>query len=172
MRDPKNALWSDRAPEVYRVRVDTSKGSVVLEVTRALAPRGADKLSAGLKPASMTTRGFPRESPERLRSSASRASTIAKRLENQQFPDDPVRASNVRNLSLCHDRTGCPHHCVSINTSDQLRQDAQGFAPACGVIEEWALSASFIAGTASGRAAGCGRPGRHGYSGRQCLSRS
>jgi Cyclophilin type peptidyl-prolyl cis-trans isomerase/CLD len=43
LRDPKNALWSKPAPEVYRVRIDTGKGSFVLEITRALAPRGSDR---------------------------------------------------------------------------------------------------------------------------------
>jgi hypothetical protein len=32
----------DRAPEVYRVNFDTSKGPFTVEVTRAWAPRGAD----------------------------------------------------------------------------------------------------------------------------------
>src|SRR5262245_6492628 len=42
LRDPHHSLWSQPAPSTYRVRIETTKGIVLLEVTRALAPRGAD----------------------------------------------------------------------------------------------------------------------------------
>jgi len=43
LRDPKHPLWSRPAPDVYRVQIETTKGRILLEVTRALAPRGADR---------------------------------------------------------------------------------------------------------------------------------
>ena len=43
LRDPKHALWSRPAPEIYRVQMDTTKGKIVLEITRSMAPRGADR---------------------------------------------------------------------------------------------------------------------------------
>jgi hypothetical protein len=43
LHDPHDALWSQPAPSGYRVRIETTKGMIVLDVTRALAPRGADR---------------------------------------------------------------------------------------------------------------------------------
>lgn len=40
---PAPAATPMRSPETYRVRVETSKGPFTIEVTRALAPRGADR---------------------------------------------------------------------------------------------------------------------------------
>jgi peptidyl-prolyl cis-trans isomerase A (cyclophilin A) len=42
-----NAVWSgsadERAPERFRVRLDTTRGAIVLDCTRAWAPLGADR---------------------------------------------------------------------------------------------------------------------------------
>jgi hypothetical protein len=43
LHDPRDSLWSQPAPSMYRVRIETTKGIIVLDVTRALAPRGADR---------------------------------------------------------------------------------------------------------------------------------
>lgn len=40
---PRAPEMNERAPETYRVRVDTSKGLVVIEVHRDWAPNGADR---------------------------------------------------------------------------------------------------------------------------------
>jgi hypothetical protein len=44
LHDPHDPLWSQPAPSMYRVRIETTKGIILLEVTRAFAPRGADSL--------------------------------------------------------------------------------------------------------------------------------
>src|SRR5215510_7926897 len=43
LRDPTHQLWSRPAPHNYRVRIETTKGSFILEATRSLAPHGADR---------------------------------------------------------------------------------------------------------------------------------
>ena len=43
LHNPQAPLWSRPAPDIYRVRVETTKGEFVMEVTRSLAPRGADR---------------------------------------------------------------------------------------------------------------------------------
>jgi homoserine O-acetyltransferase len=49
---------------------------------------------------------------------------------DQSFPDDPVRGSNTRG-TFAYAMTGPDARTtqIYINTSDQLQQDAQGFAP-------------------------------------------
>src|SRR5262245_2298246 len=43
LRDPTHPLWNRPAPHRYRVRIETTKGSFILEATRDLAPYGADR---------------------------------------------------------------------------------------------------------------------------------
>ena len=43
LNNPHDSLWSQSAPSMYRVRIETTKGIILLGVTRALAPRGADR---------------------------------------------------------------------------------------------------------------------------------
>ncbi len=43
---PALAMAQGRAPARYRVKLDTSKGAIVIQVTRAWAPRGADRFYA------------------------------------------------------------------------------------------------------------------------------
>jgi hypothetical protein len=40
---PDAAYWNEASPAEYRVSVETTKGTFVIAVTRALAPRGADR---------------------------------------------------------------------------------------------------------------------------------
>ncbi len=41
--DPSHESWSRQAPDTFKVKFVTTKGDVVIEVTRAWAPRGADR---------------------------------------------------------------------------------------------------------------------------------
>ncbi len=40
---PEARVWSERAPERYVARLETTEGLVRIAVDRALAPRGADR---------------------------------------------------------------------------------------------------------------------------------
>lgn len=137
LRDPKNALWNERAPDVYRVRIDTSKGSVVLEVTRALAPRGADRFYHLVENGFYDNSRFFRVIAGRFAQFGIPGNpTIAGIWRNQSFPDDPVRASNTRGtFAYAMTGPGARTTQIYINTSDQLQQDAQGFAPFGKVVE-------------------------------------
>jgi homoserine O-acetyltransferase len=137
LRDPKNPLWSKLAPAVYRVRIDTSKGSVMLEVTRALAPRGADRFYHLVETGFYDDSRFFRVIAGRFAQFGIPGNpAIAGIWRSQSFPDDPVRASNTRG-TFAYAMTGPDARTtqIYINTSDQLQQDAQGFAPFGKVIE-------------------------------------
>lgn len=43
LHDPHHAVWSRPAPDAYGVKIETTKGDITLEVTRSLAPHGADR---------------------------------------------------------------------------------------------------------------------------------
>ena len=43
LMNPGHAAWSEPAPDVFRVRLETSKGTFVIEAHRAWAPYGVDR---------------------------------------------------------------------------------------------------------------------------------
>jgi cyclophilin family peptidyl-prolyl cis-trans isomerase len=137
LRDPKNALWNKPAPAVYRVRIDTSKGRFVSQVTRALAPRGADRFYHLVETGFYDDSRFFRVIAGRFAQFGIPGNpAIAGIWRNPSFPDDPVRASNTRG-TFAYAMTGPDARTtqIYINTSDQLQQDAQGFAPFGKVVE-------------------------------------
>ena len=163
LRDPKNALWSKPAPDVYRVRIDTSKGSFVLEVTRALAPRGADRFYHLVETGFYDDSRFFRVIPGRFAQFGIPGHpAIAGIWRNQSFPDDPVRAGNTRG-TFAYAMTGPDARTtqIYINTSDQLQQDAQGFAPFGKVVEGMEVVDKLYSGYAERSGSGM-RAGRQG----------
>ena len=97
LRDPSHSLWSRPAPDIYRIQLDTSKGKIILEITRALAPRGADRFYHLVETGFYDDSRFYRVIKGRFAQfGISGNPKIAAVWQNEHFPDDPVRASNVR----------------------------------------------------------------------------
>jgi homoserine O-acetyltransferase len=137
LRDPRNSLWGRPAPDVYRVQLDTTKGKIILEVTRVLAPRGADRFYHLVETGFYDDSRFFRVIKGRFAQFGIAGNPrIAAVWQNEHFPDDPVRASNVCG-SFAYAMTGPDARTtqIYINTGDQTRQDAQGFAPFGTVVE-------------------------------------
>jgi cyclophilin family peptidyl-prolyl cis-trans isomerase len=137
LRDPKHPLWSRPAPETYRVQIDTTKGKILMEITRSLAPRGADRFYHLVETGFYDGSRFYRVIKGRFAQFGIPGDpAIASVWQNNRFPDDPVRASNVRG-SFAYAMTGPDARTTQIyfNTGDQTRQDADGFAPFGKVIE-------------------------------------
>jgi homoserine O-acetyltransferase len=137
LRDPSSAFWRERAPDVYRARFETTKGQFTLEVTRSMAPVGADRfynlIRAGYYDDSRFTRviknyivqfGVPRDS------------VLARLWYHNTFPDDSLHVSNVRGTFAFamrgpDDRTTQ----IYINLADNVRNDGQGFSPFGRVVD-------------------------------------
>lgn len=137
LRDPSDPLWNRPAPAVYRVALETSKGTILLEVQRDLAPRGADRFYHLVETGFYDDSRFYRVIAGRFAQFGIAGNpAIAAIWRDRRFPDDPVRASNVRG-TFAFAMTGPDARTtqIYINTRDQLTQDAQGFAPFGKVIE-------------------------------------
>jgi cyclophilin family peptidyl-prolyl cis-trans isomerase len=137
LRDPKNSLWTQPAPEVYRVLIKTTKGNITLEVTRALAPRGADRFYHLVEVGFYNDSRFYRVITGRFAQFGIAGDpAIAKIWQNERFPDDPVKDTNVRG-TFAFAMTGPDARTTQIyvNTGDQSRLDAMGFAPFGKVVE-------------------------------------
>ena len=137
LRDPKNTAWTKPSPNVYRVRIDTTKGTFVLEVTRALAPLGADRFYHLIESGFYNDSRFYRVIASRFAQFGIAGDPqIAQIWRSESFPDDPVRASNTRG-TFAFAMTGPNARTtqIYINVADQPRQDADGFAPFGKVVE-------------------------------------
>jgi cyclophilin family peptidyl-prolyl cis-trans isomerase len=135
--NPRHKLWSRRAPGVFRVKIETSKGSFVIEARRAWAPIGCDRffnlVRTGffddsrffrVRAGSFTQFGIPGDP------------VIAAVSRDQQIPDDPVRQSNTRG-TIAYAMTGPGTRTTQlyINLSENSHLDKEGFSPIGKVVE-------------------------------------
>jgi len=94
---PDRAEFQARAPEVFHVRLDTTRGAIVLEVHRAWAPHGVDRFHA------LVRAGYYDGAPVfRVRAGVFAQfgihgePAIARRWRTRTIPDDPRVLSNTR----------------------------------------------------------------------------
>lgn len=130
-RDPK-------APETYQVRLDTTKGDVVIEVNRKLSPHGADRFYRLVKEGFYDEAKFFRVLPDFMAQFGMAANPqVNAKWQNSTIPDDPVRESNTRG-AVTFAKSGAPNSRstqVFINFGDNSRLDADGFSPFGRVVE-------------------------------------
>jgi cyclophilin family peptidyl-prolyl cis-trans isomerase len=127
-----------RAPDHFRVRLETSKGVILLEIHRDWAPLGVDRFFNLVAAGFYDQARFFRVIKERWTQFGIPADPkIAKLWKSQTFPDDPRRVSNVRGtiafaFAVPNGRTTQ----VFINTRDNsATHDAEPFAPFGKVVE-------------------------------------
>jgi cyclophilin family peptidyl-prolyl cis-trans isomerase len=95
--NPDAPEFSARAPERSIVRLDTSRGTIDMEVVRAWAPRGADRFVALVRAGYYDETRFFRVRPGRwVQFGVNGNPAIAKAWRNRTFPDDPFVQSNTR----------------------------------------------------------------------------
>jgi peptidyl-prolyl cis-trans isomerase A (cyclophilin A) len=125
------ASADQKAPAVYRVDFDTSRGPFVVEVTRELAPNGADHFYSLVKAKYFDGARFYRVVPGFMVQFGSAADPKVSAAWDKSIPDDPVKISNVRG-TVSFAATSQPDsrstH-IFINFGDNGRLDGMGFAP-------------------------------------------
>jgi cyclophilin family peptidyl-prolyl cis-trans isomerase len=95
--DPGAPEFSRPAPDRAFVRFDTTKGDVVIEVTREWAPRGADRFIALVRHGYYDDARFFRVTAGRwVQFGVSGDAAVARAWRERTFADDPARESNVR----------------------------------------------------------------------------
>lgn len=138
LRNPADPIWVAPAPESYRVRIETTKGSFVLEVTRTLAPRGADRFYHLVQNGFYDGSRFFRAVAGRfVQFGIAGDPAIAEIWRHVSFPDDQESASNARGwFAFAMTGPGARTTQIYICTNDSMkRQDGQGFAPFGHVVE-------------------------------------
>ncbi|HEX7899732.1 MAG TPA: peptidylprolyl isomerase [Planctomycetota bacterium] len=135
--NPKDPEMVRAAPDVFRVRFDTTRGAFTVEATRDWAPKGADRfynlVRAGfydgarffrVVPGFVLQFGIPAD-PKR-----------AAAWKDAVFADDPVKTSNARGTMTF--ATAGPNTRTTqlfVNFGSNARLDRMGFAPFAKVVD-------------------------------------
>jgi cyclophilin family peptidyl-prolyl cis-trans isomerase len=94
---PDDPQFRQPAPDVCIVRLETSKGRIDVEVTRAWAPLGADRFVSLVRTGYYDDVRFFRVTPGRwAQFGVNGDPAIAKAWRTRTMPDDPFRQSNVK----------------------------------------------------------------------------
>jgi homoserine O-acetyltransferase len=125
------------APAEFRVRLDTTKGAIVIAVHRAWAPQGADRFHQ-----LVTSRYFDDSRFFRVvkgqwaQFGIAGDPALATAWRTRAIPDDPPSQSNVRGrVAFAFKDPGGRTTQIYISLRDNSYQDAQGFVPFGEVVE-------------------------------------
>jgi peptidyl-prolyl cis-trans isomerase A (cyclophilin A) len=122
---------AQQAPDTYRVSLDLSTGPVVIEVTRADAPIGADHFYQLVKSGYFDGARFFRVIPGFMAQFGIAADPAVTKKWEASIQDDPVKQTNARG-TITFAATGQPNSRSTqlfINFADNGRLDGLGFAP-------------------------------------------
>jgi peptidyl-prolyl cis-trans isomerase A (cyclophilin A) len=134
------AQLTEKAPEEYRVRFDTSKGPFVVEVHRDWAPNGADRLYNLVKNGFFDDVRFFRVVPGFMAQFGINGNPAIQTVWREAtIKDDPVKQSNKRGF-VTFAKTGAPNSrstqiFINFDDNEFLDQPAQGFAPFGRVVD-------------------------------------
>jgi peptidyl-prolyl cis-trans isomerase A (cyclophilin A) len=145
--DPKSPEMNKQSPEEFKVKFETSKGDVVIKVTRSLSPLGADRFY------NLVRNGFYNEvrffrviSGFMAQFGLSGDAEISKAWYNAVIKDEPAKASNTRGMvtyAMRGANTRTTQLFISYGNNSFL--DKQGFTPFGEVVEGMEVVDSFYA---------------------------
>ena len=148
---------TEQAPASYKVKFDTTKGAVVIQVTRAWAPNGADRFYNLVKNGFYDNARFFRViSGFMVQFGINGDPQLSARWRQAQIPDDPVTQSNARGM-ITFATAGANTRTtqVFINFGNNANLDGMGFAPFGKVVSGMnvvdAINAEYGEGAPRGR---------------------
>ena len=130
LKDPSR--FTETAPEIYRVAVETSEGTFVIEVHRAWAPLGADRFYNLVKNGFYDGTRFFRVRPNFMAQFGLHGDADVQRAwQTAPLRDDPVTQKNVRGFVsfTTENRPQSRFTQIFVNTNDNSYLDTSGFAP-------------------------------------------
>ena len=138
-----------KAPDLYKVNLDTSKGAVVIEVHRDWAPIGADHFYELVKSGFYDGARFFRVLPGFMAQFGIAGDPqVNAKWKDVNLQDDPVKQSNTRGM-VTFAKTSLPNSRSTqlyINTVNNARLDSDGFAPIGQVVSGMEAVDTFYTG--------------------------
>jgi peptidyl-prolyl cis-trans isomerase A (cyclophilin A) len=163
--NPDAPEFNRPAPEAFNVRLETSKGPIVVGVHRAWAPRGADRFYNLVRAGYYDdTRFFRVVANKWAQFGINGNPAIAQAWRSRTIPDDPRKQSNVRGtMTFAFAVPNGRATQVFIALTDlSASEDAQGFAPfgrvEAGMDVADSLNSEYGEGSGSGIRAGKQQP--------------
>ncbi len=149
--NPKSEAMNETAPEVCKIKFETTAGDVIIEVKRAWAPKGADRFYSLVKNGFYDNCRFFRIVPNFVAQFGINGDPqVAAIWREARITDDPVKRSNTRGfLSFATAGPNTRTTQIFINYGDNGGLDGQGFAPFGKVLEGMDIVDKFFAGYAS-----------------------
>ena len=130
------------APKTFTVRFETTKGNIDIDVTKSLAPIGADRFYELVTTGYYDDVAFFRVIPGFMAQVGLHGDPAQNaKWRSKQIKDDPVKASNTRGM-VTFAKTGMPNSRTTqifLNFRDNNRLDGMGFAP-FGKVKDSSLS--------------------------------
>jgi len=156
--DPKLPEMNKEAPAEFKVKVDTSKGAFVVQVTRDWAPKGADRFYNLVRNKFYDEARFFRVIPGVMAQVGIHGDpATAKRWDDAVIPDDPVKQSNTRGfVSFVTRGANSRSAQIFINFKDNSRLDSNGFSPFGKVVEGMDVVDGLFSGYGEGAPKGAG----------------
>jgi peptidyl-prolyl cis-trans isomerase A (cyclophilin A) len=146
------------SPESFRVKFVTTKGDFTIAVTRAWAPRGADRFYRLVTDGYFKDIRFFRVLPGFMAQfGMSGDPALSAKMDRLQLPDDPVTQSNKRGMVTF--ATAGPNTRSSqffINYGDNASLDSQGFSPFGSVVNGMKVVDALYGGYGEGAPNGAG----------------
>ncbi|MBL4683675.1 MAG: peptidylprolyl isomerase [Nannocystaceae bacterium] len=133
--DPESAAQT--APETYRVKFETTQGTVVIEVHREWAPRGADRFYNLVKLGYFEDIAFFRAIDSfMVQFGIHGTPAVARAWKDSPIVDDPRIEANARGtISFANSGPDTRTTQVFVNYRDHRELDAMGFTPFGEVVE-------------------------------------
>jgi peptidyl-prolyl cis-trans isomerase A (cyclophilin A) len=125
------------APDTFKAQFNTTKGKIVIEVTRSQSPNGADRFYKLVKSGYFTDTAFFRVvSGFMVQFGIHGDPAIAAKWREANIPDDPVKGSNERGtITFATAGPGTRTTQLFINFGNNTFLDGQGFSPFGKVVE-------------------------------------
>src|SRR5262249_9792551 len=122
---------TEKAPETFKAQFDTTKGKFTIQVTRSLAPKGADRFYNLVRAGYFKDTAFFRVIPGFMCQFGIHGDpSVSAKWREAGISDDPVKSSNTRGTITF--ATAGPNTRTTqlfINFGDNNVLDSQGFSP-------------------------------------------
>ena len=129
------------APDSFRVTFQTSRGAFVVQVTRLLSPKGADRFYELVQSHFFDDARFFRVVPGFVAQfGINDKPKVNDAWDARNIPDEPVKETNARGtIVFATNGPDSRSHQLFINLVDNARLDGMGFAPFGRVVEGMAV---------------------------------